>query len=289
MKNDQTVATTLSERGISFSFSNLKNLYESDITYQQFLGCVAQRLLLKQYAAQEMDLNNILCPISRTSEIFDKNKASFSSGLNNLFLKELTLSVINAQSSKNKFDKSFQSNAAVQFIKWYDDVWFKVLRSEKFLLGLCDLFEDSTPGDAEDFNNDWETLASLYSKVNSGELLNDMGVDSRVFINKMDSISPDWFSDILSSLVDFIELGDEISLSDFNTFVSNEGLILPTVSAFMQSTLVGIQDIESKKKSYNAPLDPYNMFYIFRGTSMGQLLKLNQLLFTLYNYMKILV
>jgi len=289
MKTESTVASTLSERGISFSFSNLKNLYESDITYSQFLGCVSQRLLLKQYAAQEMDLSNILCPISRTKEIFDRNKASFSSGLNNLFLKQITLPVINAQSSKNKFNKEFQAEAAIEFVKWYDERWFSVLKSEEFLLGLCELFEEASVDNVSKSSDDWKTLAGLYSNIDSGDMLNDMGIDSKVFINKSESFDPDWFNGILSSIVDFINRGDDINLPAFTSFVRSEDLILPTVSSFMESTLVGIENIEAKRKSYNAPLDPYNMFYIFRGTSMGQLLKLNQLLFTLYNYMKILV
>jgi hypothetical protein len=288
MKTEATAAAVLSGRGISFSFSNLKNLYESDITYQQFLGCVAQRLLLKQYAAQEMDLSNILCPISRTKEIFDENKNSFSLGLNNLFLKQLTLSLINAQSSKNKFNKEFQAESAIEFIKWYDNKWFNTLKSEDFLLALCELFRDAKLTNVNEGDNDWQTLAILYSNVDSSDMLNDMGIDSKVFINKTESIDTDWFNGILSSIVDFINLGEELKLSSFSSFVKLEDLILPTTSSFMESTLVGIEAIEAKKKSYNAPLDPYNMFYIFKDTSMGQLLKLNQLLFTLYNYMKIL-
>lgn len=289
MEKEPRASKVLADKGINFSFPNLKNLSNSDITYPEFLGCVAQRLLLKQYAAQVIDTSNILCPTSRTSEIFDKTKEGFSKGLNNLFLKKSTLSVINAQSSKNKINKEVQTAAAIEFVKWYDEYWFNSLKSERFLTSLCQLFEDASIGDVKEESNDWKVLAKLYATVDPGSMLNDIGIDSKVFINTSSNITPVWFDNILSSLVDFIDMGTKKELPEFSSLVDNEELLLPTMSAYMESTIIGIEDIETGKKSYGAPLDPYNMFRTFGGTSMGQLLKLNQMVFTLYNYMKILV
>jgi hypothetical protein len=288
-KDSLLVGQVFEDNGIAFSFANLKNLSNSEITYPQFLACVAQRILLKQYAAQTMDNGNFLCPMSRTSEIFNKNKASFSSGINDLFLKPMTLSIINSQTSKNKVTKEEQVNVAIEFVKWYDSTWFNRLKSEEFLGSIADAFGSAVPPKVEGNLDDWETLSKLYGGVNDSDFFDEIGVDSKVFINNADSIQPKWFDGILDSSYKFMKLTGNVELSQFNTFVSNEDLVVPTTSSFMLSTLYGIEEIEDRKKKYNAPFDPYNMFYIFKGTSISNLLKMNQFMFTLYNYFKILL
>ena len=265
----ERVGEVFETSGITFTFSNLKNLVSSDITYGQFLACVAQRLLLKQYAAQTMDANNFLCPMSKTSEIFNENKEDFKTGINELFLKPMTLSVINSQTSQNKVTKDEQTKVATEFVKWYDDVWFNRLKSEEMLVNLGRMFDES--------------------EVNENVLFDEIGIDSRVFINKFSSVSPTWFENILEEIHKFMKITGNVDLPSFEKLVSDEKLILPTTSAFMMSTLHGIQEIEDRKKKYNSPLDPYNMFFIFEGTSMSHLLKMNQFMFTLYNYFKILL
>lgn len=283
------VGQVFQEGGIQFSFSNLVNLSESEITYPQFLACVAQRLLLKQYAAQMMDPNNVLCPISRTQDIFNKNKASFSTGINNLFMKPSTLAVINSQTSKNKVTENEQSEASMEFVKWYESRWFARLKSEELLKSLEDAFAKSSLKGVSSGDGDWETLSMMYSMPNESDLFEELGIDSKIFINNADSIEPRWFEDSLGSIMKFMELTGKVDLQSFSGFVSDGNLIVPTTSAFLLSTLYGIEEIEGKKKRYNAPLDPYNMFNTFKGTNMSYLLKMNQFVFTLYNYMKILL
>lgn len=283
------VGEVFEQKGISFTFSNLKNLASSDITYPEFLACVSQRLLLKQYAAQTMDAGNFLCPMSRTSDVFNKNKESFKSGINDLFLKPLTLSIINSQTSQNKVTKGEQIEAATEFVKWYDSMWFNRLKSEEFLNSMVDVFKFAEVPDVKQSSGDWKKLAELFSGVNENSFFNIIEVDSKVFINNASSIEPKWFDKILSNINGFMEMTGSVNLSAFDRIISDEDLILPTTSAFMISTAYGIEEIEEKKKMYNAPLDPYNMFQIFEGTAMSHLLKLNQFTFTLYNYFKILL
>lgn len=290
MKGDEkNISVLFDEMGIEFRFSNLRNLASSNITYPQFLACVSQRILLKQYAAQTMDASNLLSPMSRTSEIFDKNKASFSSGINNLFLKPMTLSVINSQTSKNKITKEEQVKAAYEFVKWYDDRWFNRLKSDDFLNSLVSVFDGSKIQSIQEASDDWEILSELYSSVDENVVFDQFEIDSKVFINNPGNIEPKWFNDVLSNMMKFMKLSGDIDLSSLNGMIKDEDLIVPTISSFMLSTLYGIEEIEGRKKIYNAPLDPYNMFYIFRGTSMSSLLKMNQMVFTMYNYFKILL
>jgi hypothetical protein len=290
MKGDEkNISVLFDEMGIEFRFSNLRNLASSNITYPQFLACVSQRILLKQYAAQTMDASNLLSPMSRTSEIFDKNKASFSSGINNLFLKPMTLSVINSQTSKNKITKEEQVKAAYEFVKWYDDRWFNRLKSDDFLNSLVSVFDGSKIQSIQEASDDWEILSELYSSVDENVVFDQFEIDSKVFINNPGNIEPKWFNDVLSNMMKFMKLSGDIDLSSLNGMIKDEDLIVPTTSSFMLSTLYGIEEIEGRKKIYNAPLDPYNMFYIFRGTSMSSLLKMNQMVFTMYNYFKILL
>lgn len=290
MNSDQErVGEVFETLGITFTFSNLKNLVSSDITYTEFLACVAQRILLKQYAAQTMDANNFLCPMSKTSEIFNENKESFKAGINELFLKPMTLSVINSQTSKNKITKDDQIKVATEFVKWYDDAWFNRLKSEKMLVNLRRMFEGSEVPEVKNSFDDWKKLSVMFSAVNEDVMFNEMGIDGRLLINNLGSPSPTLFENVLEDILKFIETTGNIDLPFFEKLVSDEKLILPTTSAFMMSTLNGIEEIEDRKKRYNAPLDPYNMFFIFDGNSMSHLLKMNQLLFTLYNYFKILL
>lgn len=290
MNSDQErVGEVFETLGITFTFSNLKNLVSSDITYTEFLACVAQRILLKQYAAQTMDANNFLCPMSKTSEIFNENKESFKAGINELFLKPMTLSVINSQTSKNKITKDDQIKVATEFVKWYDDAWFNRLKSEKMLVNLRRMFEGSEVPEVKNSFDDWKKLSVMFSAVNEDVMFNEMGIDGRLLINNLGSPSPMLFENVLEDILKFIETTGNIDLPFFEKLVSDEKLILPTTSAFMMSTLNGIEEIEDRKKRYNAPLDPYNMFFIFDGNSMSHLLKMNQLLFTLYNYFKILL
>lgn len=285
----ERVGEVFETSGVTFTFSNLKNLVSSDITYGQFLACVAQRLLLKQYAAQTMDANNFLCPMSKTSEIFNENKEDFKTGINELFLKPMTLSVINSQTSQNKVTKDEQTKVATEFVKWYDDVWFNRLKSEEMLVNLGRMFDEPEVPEVKNSLDDWKKLSVLFSEVNENVLFDEIGIDSRVFINKFSSVSPTWFENILEEIHKFMKITGNVDLPSFEKLVSDEKLILPTTSAFMMSTLHGIQEIEDRKKKYNAPLDPYNMFFIFEGTSMSHLLKMNQFMFTLYNYFKILL
>jgi hypothetical protein len=227
--------------------------------------------------------------MSRTSEIFNKNKASFSAGINDLFLKPMTLSIINSQTSKNKVTKEEQVNVAIEFVKWYDSTWFNRLKSEEFLKRIVDAFSSAVPPKVEGNLDDWEILSKLYGGVNDGDFFDAINIDSKVFINNADSIQPKWFDGILDSSYEFMKLTGNVDLSAFNALISNEELIVPTTSSFMLSTLYGIEEVEDRKKKYNAPLDPYNMFYIFKGTSISNLLKMNQFMFTLYNYFKILL
>lgn len=283
------VGDVFEQKGISFTFSNLKNLSSSDITYPEFLACVAQRLLLKQYAAQTMDANNFLCPMSRTSDVFNKNKESFKSGINDLFLKPMTLSVINSQTSQNKITKGEQIKVATEFVKWYDSMWFNRLKSEELLNNMANAFKFSEAPAVKNSTDDWKKLAELFKNVGEKSFFDIINMDSRVFINKAGSIEAKWFNGILSDINRFMEMTGSVNLSAFDGMISDEELILPTTSAFMISTLYGIEEVEDRKKYYNAPLDPYNMFHIFEGTSMSYLLKLNQFTFTLYNYFKILL
>jgi hypothetical protein len=288
-KDVQYVGEMFRSSGISFTFPNLKNLSSSKITYPQFLACVAQRLLLKQYTAQVLDSKNLLCPMSRTSEIFNENKESFNLGLNNLFLKSTTLVIINSQSSKNKVTKDDQSSAAEQFVKWYSSYWFDRLKSEEMLENLEAVFADAEIPSTKPGSNDWQTLRILYDNVKGDDFFDMIGMESVAFINDAGSISVRTFSDVLEACYKFMELSGSVDTPKFEDFASSGDLVLPTTSAFMLSTVKGINEIEDKKKSYIPPFDSYNMFYTFRGTSMSNLLRMNQMLFTAYNYMKILL
>jgi hypothetical protein len=290
MENDvQYVGELFRGAGISFTFPNLKNLSSSKITYPQFLACVAQRLLLKQYTAQVLDSKNLLCPMSRTSEIFNENKDSFNTGLNNLFLKSTTLSIINSQTSKNKVTKDEQSSAAEQFVKWYSSYWFDRLKSEEMLTNLETVFTGAEIPSMKPESNDWQILRRLYENAKEDEFFDMIGMESVAFINDADSIKANSFSDVLEASYKFMELSGTVDTPKFEGFASSGDLIVPTTSAFMLSTIHGINEIEARKKSYIPPFDSYNMFYTFRGTSMSNLLKMNQMLFTTYNYMKILL
>lgn len=288
-KDQQPVGELFQGMGITFTFSNLKNLASSNITYPQFLACVTQRLVLKQYAAQTMDTNNFLCPMSRTSDIFNKNKASFETGINDLFLKKSTLSVINSQTSKNRVTRDEQTVAANEFVKWYDSMWFNRLKSENFLQRLERAFNASELPEIDDDLNDWEKLAKMFEAVNDNAFFNNINIDSQVFINNADNIPPKWFEDILSDIDRFMKMTGTVDIPAFKNLITSQDLILPTTSSFMISTVYGIEEVEDRKKQYNAPLDPYNMFYIFRESSMSHILKMNQFTFTLYNYFKILL
>lgn len=289
MKDEKTVREVLDERDIQFSFPNLKNLSDSNITYPQFLACAAQRILLKQYTAQTMDPKNILCPMSRTADVFNKNKKSFSTGIDELFLKPMTLSVINSQTSKNKVTKDEQSKAAVELVKWYSSFWFNRLKSEEMLNSLEKIFVGAEAPEVKGGSGDWDVLRQLYSSVNDDVLFNETGIDSKVFINRGESMDPKWFSEILTSVHRFMEMAGKADLPLFEGIASDEDLLVPTTSAFMVSTLYGVEEIEDRTKRYNAPLDPYNLFYTFKDTSMSHLMKMNQFLFTTYNYFKILL
>lgn len=290
MANDLPLASeVLQDIGVKFSFPNLRNLSQSDITYPEFLACVSQRLLLKQYTAQTMDVRNLLCQKSTTSDVFNKNKEGFRSGINELFLKNQTLSVINSQASKNKVTKGEQEKVALEFVKWYDSMWFNRLKSEKMLDGLLDAFSDAEPPTKAQGSDDWETLRTIYTNVKDDSVFDSIGIDSKIFVNRGENIQPQWFDSILSDLQKFMEMTGTVDIPAFENLISDEDLIVPTTSAFMISTIYGIEEIEDRKKRYNAPFDPYNMFYTFRETSMAHLLRANQFMFTLYNYFKILL
>jgi hypothetical protein len=278
----------LDEHGIEFNFSNLKNLGESEISYSQFLAFVAQRLLLKQYSAQAVDESNMLCFVSRASEIFNNNKSFFGGELKNLALKKKDLSIINAQLSGNKITEKEQENTAKEFVKWYESSWFDRLKSEDFVTNLDQLFRDHEIPTIKESNNDWKTLSLMYKSVDEENFFDKLGIDSKVFINESDSASPDWFNDVIEDCYKFIELTGTTNLSYLKTLISKQSLICPTTSAFMISTMVGIEEVESGKKRYVSPFETYGLFRIFKDTSMGHLLVMNQFVFTLYNYFKIL-
>lgn len=277
------------QAGIKFTFSNLKNLASSDITYPQFLACVAQRILLKQYVAQTMDMNNFLCPMSRTSEIFDKQKASFRAGIDGLFLKKTTLSTINSQSSQNKVTKDEQEKAALEFVSWHDDFWFNRLKSQEFLRELEQVFEGSEMPEIDSNGDDWMKLRQMYSKTDASRFIEKIDLPESLFTSNADGIQPEWCKNVLASTKLFMEMTGDVEMPKFESLVTDEDVLVPTTSAFVASTLLGIQEIEEKKKRYSAPLDAYNMFNTFSGTGMQPLLKINQIMFTVYNYFKILL
>lgn len=283
------VGKLFKDAGISFTFPNLKNLSESNITYSQFLACVAQRLLLKQYTAHSMDSRNLLCSMKTASEIFDRNKESFGVGLSNLFLKNTTLSMINSQSSKNKVSKQDQSLAAEELVKWYASFWFERLKSEEMLESLEKLFEDAEVPLLKSYSGDWDVLRIMYESAKGTDFFDMVGIDSQVFINNADSIKYDLFDGILEGCYRFMSLSGSVETPRFKDLCSKEDLMVSTTSAFMLSTIYGINEIEDKKKRYTSPLDPYNMFNIFKDTSMSGPLRMNQMLFTTYNYFKILL
>lgn len=285
----QYVGDVFRQAGIEFTFPNLKNLASARITYPQFLACVAQRLLLKQYAAQVLDSKNLLCPKSRTAEIFDKNKSSFNTGINNLFLKTTTLSIINSQTSKNKVTKEEQIEAAEQFVKWYSSYWFDRLKSEEMLENLEQVFEGSEAPNIKSDVGDWQKLKILYEGTNVEGFFDMIGLESTVFINSVDSINPRSLSDVMEASYKFMKMTGSVDMPKFETMASSGDLIVPTTSAYMLSTIEGINEIERREKNYLPPFDSYNMFYTLRETGMSSILKMNQMLFTMYNYMKILL
>lgn len=286
---ESSLGELFKENGIKFTFPNLKNLSTSGITYPQFIACVAQRLLLKQYAAQAIDLDNFLCPMSRTSEIFKNNRGEFSSGLEELVLRKSTLKVINAQSSDNNITQEIQEKTAKEFVKWYEKNWFNVLKSENMLMSLGSIFKTATISETRPSSGDWGILESLFSDLDIRDFLVVTKTEDDIFDNDPNEISVKTFDEILSSIRDFIGMGEDNLPTTFNNLCGDEKLISPTVSSFMISTLIGIQEIEERKKKYTPPLEPYNMFYMFRNTAMSPLLKMNQLVFTTYNYFKILL
>ena len=289
MENEnKSLQTLFSDNGIQFQFSNLKNLSESQITYSQFLSLVAQRLLLKQYSAQAVDEDNLLCYTSNASDTFNNNKKFFGNSLKNLVLKRKHVSMINAQTSKNKITQELQEGAAAQFIKWYESNWFNRLKSEDFSVSLEKLFDGSEPPIVESTNSDWKTLFELYKNVDENEFFERLEIEDRLFINGPDSVSPDWFYDVMEDCYKFMKLTGNIDMGSFEGLIINQQMITPTVSAFMISTMMGIDEIENGTKKFKSPYETYSLFRIFRGTSMGYLLRMNQFVFTLYNYFKML-
>jgi len=286
---EASVKEIFRDGSISFTFPNLKNLAESDITYSQFLACVAQRLLLKQYAAQTIDLDNFICPMSRSSEVFNEIKGDFNVGIKNLFLKRSTIETINLQSSKNKVTEKEQQNAAKQFVTWYDKFWFERLKSQEMLESLEEVFRNPGIPEMKSGSDDWQTLRNIFSSTGYGAFFNMTQAEKETFVNKAEDIPVDWLDGILNSVNKFIELSGETNLKDFESVCNKGNLIAPTFSSFVISTLYGIEEVEKRKKKYTAPLDPYNMFHTFNDTSMSPLLKMNQLVFTTYNYFKILL
>lgn len=277
------------DNNIKFTFPNLKNLSESDITYSEFLACVAQRLLLKQYSAQTMDLDNFLCPMSRTTETFNRIKKEYNVGIDSLFLKKGTIKTINSQSSDNRITEEEQERAAIEFVKWYEKYWFEKLKSTEMLESLEFIFKDSVPSEIETQSGDWETLSSMFYSSNPNAFFQMIDAGKEIFMNKPEEMPAKWFNDILDSVNRFIDLTGNNSLDDFDVMCKDGKLIAPTVSSFVLSTLYGIGEIEERRKKYTAPLEPYNMFYILRDGLMSPMLKMNQLVFTTYNYFKILV
>lgn len=287
--NEVSVKEIFKDGSISFTFPNLKNLAESDITYSQFLACVAQRLLIKQYAAQTIDLDNFICPMSRSSDVFNEIKGDFNVGIKNLFLKRGTLETINLQSSKNAITAKDQEKAAKQFVTWYDKFWFERLKSQEMLESLEEIFRNPGIPEMKSGSNDWQTLRNIFSSTGYGAFFDMIQAEKELFINKTEDIPVNWLDGILNSVNKFIELSGETNLKDFESVCSQGSLIAPTVSSFVLSTFYGIEEVEERKKKYTAPLDPYNMFHTFNNTSMSPLLKMNQLVFTTYNYFKILL
>ena len=284
-----TIQDALEEMGVTFTFPNLRNLSTSNLTYPEFLACVAQRLLLKQYSAQSMDANNFLCPMSRTRDIFNDNKAEFKLGIDELFLKSSTLAIINAQTSKNKVTKQIQNDAAVAFVSWYESNWFDRLKSEELFNQLVETFTDAKIPTVQPDSQDWSILKAMYKNTSIENLIAKIDIEDQIFINRVESIQPKWFDGIFEGCYNFMKLTGNIDLPDFNTFINDEDLIVPTISSFMLSTTTGIEEIEDKKKRYNAPLDTYNLFYTFKETGLSPIFKMNQFVFTTYNYMKILL
>lgn len=284
----QKARDLFSSMKIEFTFPTVKSILNADLTYPQFLGVIAQRIILKQYAAQVVDTKNVLCPIIRVSSIFDENKMKFSDSLKNIKLEKDYVSLINAQTSKNRITKEFQSSVAGEFIRWYEKNWFNRLRSEQFLKELTDSFENATLSEIKE-TDDWKKLYQMFSQVDTSKWLEDHNFDTRVFLNLEKDIDPKWFDTSLKSCMNYINLTGDVNLSEFERLIINEDLITPTVSSFMLSTLLGIEEIEEEKMKYAAPLDTYNLFSVFKGSVMGQLLKGNQFLFTLYKYFKIIL
>lgn len=290
MSNEpEYVGQIFQRNGIEFVFPNLKNLAASKITYPQFLACVAQRLLLKQYSANVMDTKNIMCSQKKVTEIFDENKDSFSSGINNLFLKPTTLSMINLQASKNKITKKEQSEAAAEIVKWYESFWFDRLKSEEMLETLENLFSDAQVPQIKSVSGDWEILKELYGSYEGKDFFDMIGSNSQIFINTYDSIPAQTFDDILESCYKFMKFSGSVDIPRFKDIASKGDLIVATTSAFMLSTISGINEVENKQKNYISMFEPYNMFRLLSGTSMSNILKMNQMLFTTYKYFKILL
>jgi len=276
------------EREISFDFSNLKNLADSQITYPQFLALVAQRILLKQYSAQVLDDSNMLCYFSRASEIFNDNKSFFGQNLKNLVLKRSHIAIINAQVSGNKVTEDEQRDVAEEFTRWYESSWFYRLKSEDFSVNLEKLFEDSFPPSIERSSSDWNILSQLYKAVDEDEFFERLNIDSKILINRPNSVSPDWFYEIMEDCLKFMNLTGEVDVSSFKSLITKQSFISPTIVAYMTSTMMGIDELEYGTKKYNSPFETYGLFRLFKNTSMGYLLRMNQFVFTLYNYFKII-
>jgi len=284
---NQKVKDLFSSLGIEFSFPNLKNIAESSVTYPQFLGIVAQRILLKQYAAQSVDTKNLLSPFIRVSSLFDENKTKFSESLKEIKLEKGYISLINSQTSRNKLSKDDQSAVAQSFISWYEKNWFTRLKSEALLNSLVKSFSDA---DLKEISGggDWEKLYQIYSQIDTSDWLESVGFDTKIFINDSKAVDPKWFGDSIKTCIQFMELSGGVSIQGLDSFILNEDLITPTVSSFMISTLIGIEEIENGKMKYNPPFDTYELFSVFKSSVPGQLMKANQFLFTLYKYFKII-
>lgn len=287
-QNSQKVKDLFSSMKIDFTFPTVKSIINADLTYPQFLAVIAQRVLLKQYAAQAVDTKNVMCPMIRVSGIFDENKLKFSESLKNIKLEKDYVSLINAQTSKNKITKEFQSSVADEFIRWYEKNWFNRLRSEVFLMQLTESFSEANLSEIKE-TDDWKKLYQMFSQIDTSKWLEDHNFDTRVFLNLEKDIDPKWFDTSLKGCMNYIDLTGDANLSEFERLIINEDLITPTVSSFMMSTLIGIEEVEEDRMKYNAPLDTYNLFSVFKGTVLGQLLKGNQFLFTLYKYFKIVL
>ena len=288
-EDQQELARDLfSSLGIEFNFPNLKGISQSEITYPQFLAIVTQRVMLKQYSAQSVDSKNLLCPIIRVKSVFDENKTKFSDSLKSIELEKKYISLINSQTSKNKITEEFQSSVAGEFVEWYEKNWFNRLKSEEFLNLLVNSFADAKLDKIKE-GDDWEKLYQMYSQIDTSKWLEGLEFDTRIFINSAKNADPKWFDDSLRMILHFIEFTGNVELSEFNRLILNEDLIAPTLSSFMISTLMGIEELEEDKTSYNSPFDTYNLFSKFKGTAPGQLMKVNQYLFTIYKYFKIIL